>query len=137
MIAYFNTLNAEGGVNGRKIVLTNNLDDGGSPSQFTQDVHTLIDQDHVFAAAAWPRPGSPRSTSSSTKTPTYGYNVVGQLAERPQPVRRRRLHPDLLGRVPADGLLHQEGRGQVGGVHQLRPVHRLLVRRLQRLCQRA
>ena len=29
MIAYFNTINAKGGINGRKIVLTNNLDDGG------------------------------------------------------------------------------------------------------------
>jgi len=71
MIAYFNTLNAHGGVNGRKIVLTNSLDDGGSPSQFTQDVHTLIDQDHVFAvgaSSAWFTPGY----FVSTKTPTYG-----------------------------------------------------------------
>src|ERR1035438_8640508 len=44
MIAYFKAVDATGGVNGRKIVLTNNLDDGGSPSQFTQDVHTLIDR---------------------------------------------------------------------------------------------
>ena len=29
--AYFDTVNASGGVNGRKIVLTANLDDGGSP----------------------------------------------------------------------------------------------------------
>ncbi len=74
MIAYFNTLNAKGGINGRKIVLTNNLDDGGSPSQFTQDVHTLIDQDHVFGvgvATYWFTPGY----FVSTKTPTYGYNV--------------------------------------------------------------
>ncbi len=82
MIAYFNTLNAKGGVNGRKIVLTNNLDDGGSPTQFTQDVHTLIDQDHVFAAAAssaWFTPGY----FVSTKTPTYGYNVSANWQTAP------------------------------------------------------
>jgi len=82
MIAYFNTLNAKGGVNGRKIVLTNNLDDGGSPSQFTQDVHTLIDQDHVFAvatASAWFTPGY----FVSTKTPTYGYNVTANWQTAP------------------------------------------------------
>jgi branched-chain amino acid transport system substrate-binding protein len=82
MIAYFHTVNAKGGINGRKIVLTNNLDDGGSPSQFTQDVHTLIDQDHVFAAAtasAWFTPGY----FVSTKTPTYGYNVTSNWQGAP------------------------------------------------------
>jgi branched-chain amino acid transport system substrate-binding protein len=82
MIAYFNTLNANGGINGRKIVLTNNLDDGGSPSQFTQDTHTLIDQDHVFAvgaSSAWFTPGY----FVSTKTPTYGYNVSANWQTAP------------------------------------------------------
>ena len=82
MIAYFNTLNAKGGINGRKIVLTYNLDDGGSPSQFTQDVHTLIDQDHVFAvgvATYWFTPGY----FVSTKTPTYGYNVSSNWQTAP------------------------------------------------------
>jgi ABC-type branched-subunit amino acid transport system substrate-binding protein len=82
MIAYFKTIDAKGGVNGRKVVLTNNLDDGGSPSQFTQDVHTLIDQDHVFAAgvaSAWFTPGY----FVSTKTPTYGYNVSANWQTAP------------------------------------------------------
>ncbi len=82
MIAYFKTVNAKGGVNGRKIVLTNNLDDGGSPSQFTQDAHTLIDQDHVFAvgvASAWFTP----NYFVSTKTPTYGYNVSSNWQTAP------------------------------------------------------
>jgi len=82
MIAYFKTVNAKGGVNGRKIVLTANLDDGGSPSQFTQDAHTLIDQDHVFAvgvASAWFTP----NYFVSTKTPTYGYNVSSNWQTAP------------------------------------------------------
>src|SRR5580704_7169037 len=82
MIAYFKTVNAKGGVDGRKIVLTNNLDDGGSASQFTQDAHTLIDQDHVFAvgvASAWFTP----NYFTSTKTPTYGYNVSSNWQTAP------------------------------------------------------
>jgi ABC-type branched-subunit amino acid transport system substrate-binding protein len=76
MIAYFKTVDAKGGVNGRKIVVTANLDDGGSSTQFTQDTHTLIDQDHVFAvgvASYWFTP----NYFVSTRTPTYGYNVSG------------------------------------------------------------
>ncbi len=82
MIAYFTQLNAHGGVNGRKIVLTNSLDDGGSPTQFVQDAHTLIDQDHVFAigvASAWFTP----NYFVSTHTPTYGYNVSANWQNAP------------------------------------------------------
>ncbi len=76
MIAYFKTIDAKGGVDGRKIVVSANLDDGGSSTQFTQDTHTLIDQDHVFAvgvASYWFTP----NYFVSTRTPTYGYNVSG------------------------------------------------------------
>ncbi len=82
MIAYFKTIDAKGGVDGHKIVLTQNLDDGGSPSQFTQLTHTLIDQDHVFAvgvASAWFTP----NYFVSTDTPTYGYNVSANWQTAP------------------------------------------------------
>jgi len=82
MIAYFKTIDAKGGVAGHKIVLSANLDDGGSPSQFTQLTHTLIDQDQVFAAAvssAWFTP----NYFVSTKTPTYGYNVSANWQNSP------------------------------------------------------
>jgi ABC-type branched-subunit amino acid transport system substrate-binding protein len=82
MIAYFNNLDAHGGVNGRKIVLTNSLDDGGSDTQFVQDARTLVDQDHVFAigvASAWFTP----SLFVTTKTPTYGYNVSANWQTAP------------------------------------------------------
>jgi branched-chain amino acid transport system substrate-binding protein len=82
MIAYFKTIDAKGGINGHKIVLTDNLDDAGSPTQFTQDTHTLIDQDHVFAvgvASAWFTP----NYFVSTKTPTYGYNVSANWQTAP------------------------------------------------------
>ena len=74
MNAYFQMIDAQGGINGRKLVLAYDLDDGGQPSQYTQQVHTLIDQDHVFAvgaASVWFTP----NYFVATKTPTYGYNV--------------------------------------------------------------
>ena len=82
MEAYFDLVNSQGGINGRKIVLSADLDDGGSPSQFTQQVHTAIDQDHAFAvgvASAWFTPGY----FVSTGTPTYGYNVSANWQTSP------------------------------------------------------
>jgi len=79
MQAYFDLVNAHGGINGRKLVLTANLDDGGSPTQFTQEAHTIIGQDHVFAAfisTYWFTP----SLFAETDTPTYGYNVSDNWA---------------------------------------------------------
>ena len=49
MQAYFQAVNAAGGINGHKFSFSQNLDDGSNPSQFTQLTHTLLDQDHVFA----------------------------------------------------------------------------------------
>lgn len=82
MMAYFDALNAKGGVDGRKIDLAYNLDDGGSPSQFTQLTHTLIDQDHVFAVGAASPFFSPGYFAQSG-TPTYGYNVTGNWSPYP------------------------------------------------------
>jgi branched-chain amino acid transport system substrate-binding protein len=77
--AYFDMVNAHGGINGRKLVLTANLDDGGSPTQFTQSARTILEQDHVFAAfisTYWFTP----SLFQQTDTPTYGYNVSDNWA---------------------------------------------------------
>jgi ABC-type branched-subunit amino acid transport system substrate-binding protein len=80
--AYFDMVNAEGGINGRKLVLAYNTDDGGQGSQFDSLTHTLIDQDHAFAvmvASYWFTP----NYFVETKTPTYGYNVSGNWANAP------------------------------------------------------
>lgn len=75
--AYFDWINSEGGVNGRKLKLAYNLDDGGNPSQFTQLAHTLIDQDHAFAAVGIATAFFSPSYFIATGTPTYGYDVTG------------------------------------------------------------
>ena len=95
--AYFNTVNAKGGVNGRKIVARLQP----RRRRATQPVHP--------ARPHPDRPG-PRLRGDGgvllvhpgllreTKTPTYGYNVSGNWPDRAQPVRRGRLDPGLLRR---------------------------------------
>jgi branched-chain amino acid transport system substrate-binding protein len=79
MQAYFDMVNKRGGINGRKLILAEDLDDGGSPSTFSQLTHTLLDQDNVFAAfisTFWFTP----NVFAETGAPTYGYNVSGNWA---------------------------------------------------------
>jgi ABC-type branched-subunit amino acid transport system substrate-binding protein len=76
MQAYFDMVDKQGGIDGRKLVLADNLDDGGDPTTFSQLAHTLIEQDGDFAAfisTFWFTP----NLFAETRIPTYGYNVSG------------------------------------------------------------
>ena len=77
---YFKYINAQGGINGRKINLKYTLDDGGNPSQFTQLANTLINQDHVFAVTGVATAFFSPNIFVESKTPTYGYNVTNNWA---------------------------------------------------------
>jgi ABC-type branched-subunit amino acid transport system substrate-binding protein len=81
--AYFDYINAQGGINGRKIDYKYALDDGGNPSQFTQLANTLINQDHVFAVTGVGTAFFTPNLFVESKTPTYGYNVTGNWAGPP------------------------------------------------------
>ncbi len=74
--AYYDYVNAHGGVDGRKIELTYNTDDTGNPSQDTALEHTLVDQDHVFAVAGVATAFFTPTYFVQTCTPTFGYNVT-------------------------------------------------------------
>ena len=73
--AYFNVVNAEGGVWGRKLKLVSKRDD--QLSQNTTQVEALLSQDNVYAAfirsscspahRSSPRPASPRTAGTSTR----------------------------------------------------------------------
>ncbi|HVB94286.1 MAG TPA: ABC transporter substrate-binding protein [Acidimicrobiales bacterium] len=76
MQAYFQMVNASGGINGHKFAFSDNLDDGSNPSQFTQLTHTLLQQDHVFAVGISTFFFNPALYAQSG-TPTFGYNVTG------------------------------------------------------------
>jgi len=81
--AYFQAVNASGGINKRKLSLTYDLDDGGNPTQFTQLAHTLIDQDHAFAAVGIGTAFFSPNYFAATGIPTYGYNVTGNWTPAP------------------------------------------------------
>lgn len=81
--AYFSYINAKGGVSGRKLVLTNSLDDGGNPSQFNQLAQTLINQDHVFAVVGVATAFFSPNIFQENGVPTYGYDVTGNWSGAP------------------------------------------------------
>jgi ABC-type branched-subunit amino acid transport system substrate-binding protein len=78
--AYFDYINATGGVNGRKIDYKYALDDGGNPTTFNQLANTLINQDHVFAVTGVGTAFFSPNLFVEAKIPTYGYNVTGNWA---------------------------------------------------------
>jgi ABC-type branched-subunit amino acid transport system substrate-binding protein len=81
--AYFDYINAQGGVNGRKIELKYTLDDGGNPSQFNQLANTLINQDHVFAITGVASAFFTPNVFTEADIPTYGYNVSNNWDKAP------------------------------------------------------
>ena len=78
--AYYDYINAQGGVNGRKINYKYALDDGGNPTTFNQLANTLINQDHVFAVTGVATAFFSPNLFVESGIPTYGYNVTGNWA---------------------------------------------------------
>ena len=81
--AYYEYINAQGGVNGRKIDYKYALDDGGNPTTFNQLANTLINQDHVFAVTGVATAFFSPNLFVESGMPTYGYNVTGNWAGPP------------------------------------------------------
>ncbi len=81
--AYFQYINAQGGVNGRKINYKYALDDGGNPTTFNQLANTLINQDHVFAVTGMGTAFFSPNLFVESGIPTYGYNVTGNWTPAP------------------------------------------------------
>ena len=82
--AYLDTVNAAGGVAGRKIDLAYSLDDQSSPSVDASQARTLVDQDHVFAVVAVATPSfTGASYLASNDVPTFGLAVNAQWMDGP------------------------------------------------------
>ena len=81
--AYFDYIDAQGGINGRKIDYKYALDDAGSVTTFNQLASTLINQDHVFAITGVATASFAPNYFVEAKIPTYGYNVSGNWANQP------------------------------------------------------
>ncbi len=78
--AYFDYIDAQGGVNGRKIDYKYQLDDGGNATTFNQLANTLINQDHVFAVTGVGTASFTPNLFVESGIPTYGYNVTNNWA---------------------------------------------------------
>jgi len=75
--AYFDAVNAAGGVDGRKILLKYQADDAGSPSNDTIQARNLVEQDHVFAVVGVGTPFFDGATFFQQEgTPVFGYVVT-------------------------------------------------------------
>jgi len=82
--AYFDMVNAEGGVNGRKLVLKYQLDDQGEPTQDADLARTLVNQDHVFAVVGVGTPFfAGAKYLAQTGTPAFGYQVSADWGDGP------------------------------------------------------
>ncbi len=74
--AYFNTVNAAGGVYGRKLDLAYKLNDSVSPATDAEDARTLVEQDHVFAVVGVETPSFSGATFlRSHQVPTFGTGI--------------------------------------------------------------
>ncbi len=72
--AYFNEVNAKGGVNGRLLKLTKIRDDATNPTRSTAQAKALVEEDKVFAVFA-SSPIFPAGTYLAQKAvPTFGTN---------------------------------------------------------------
>ncbi|MGD0083908.1 MAG: ABC transporter substrate-binding protein [Acidimicrobiales bacterium] len=74
--AYFDMVNAAGGINGRKISYSDLLDDASDPSQDVQQAHTLVESDHVFAVVGVGTPSFDAGPYlAQNDVPTFGYDI--------------------------------------------------------------
>lgn len=80
MQAYFKMVNAQGGINGRKIVLPTSLykNTDTTASAFTSLAKGLVEQDHVFAMAVSTFVPSSPGFLGQTTVPTFGFDANGQ-----------------------------------------------------------
>ncbi|MHB8438900.1 MAG: ABC transporter substrate-binding protein [Acidimicrobiales bacterium] len=82
--AYFDMVNAEGGVEGRKLVLAHQGDDQGSQTTDLTVAQQLVEQDHVFAVVGV---GTPffggASYLAQQGVPTFGYVVSTDFKDGP------------------------------------------------------
>jgi len=101
--AYFDMVNAQGGVDGRKLVLKYQLDDQGIPTQDANLARTLVTQDHVFAVVGVATPFfSGAKYLAEQGTPTFGYEVSSDWADGPNLFGQQGSYIDFTTEYGAD-----------------------------------
>ena len=82
--AYFSMVNAQGGVDGRKLDLAFPKDDQGNPTTDVSVAQQLVEQDHVFAVVGVGTPffGAAKYLAQQG-VPTFGYQVSADWEDGP------------------------------------------------------
>lgn len=101
--AYFDMVNAAGGVNGRKLVLTEKLDDSSSGDIDSQQAQALNERDKVFAVVgvATPNFGGGKYLGNNG-VPTFGWNVNPEWSDGPSLFGEKGSYLDFSG--PGSGV---------------------------------
>lgn len=82
--AYFDMINAQGGVAGRKLNLAYQTDDQGSSTTDLTDAQELVEQDHVFAVVGVGTPFFGGAAYLAHEgVPTFGYQVSSDWEDGP------------------------------------------------------
>jgi branched-chain amino acid transport system substrate-binding protein len=96
--AYFDTVNAAGGVDGRRIDLAYPLDDGSEPTVDASQARVLVDKDHVFAVAAVATPFfTGGAYLASNDVPSFGMAVNPQWTDGPSLFGSNGSYVDFTG----------------------------------------
>ncbi|MFL6239791.1 MAG: ABC transporter substrate-binding protein [Actinomycetes bacterium] len=96
--AYFDMVNAQGGVNGRKLVLAEKLDDSSSSDINSQQAQALNERDKVFAivGVATPNFGGGKYLGANG-VPTFGWNVNPEWSDGPSLFGEKGSYLDFTG----------------------------------------
>jgi ABC-type branched-subunit amino acid transport system substrate-binding protein len=101
--SYFDMVNAAGGVNGRKLVLTEKLDDSSSSDINSQQAQALNERDKVFAVVGVATPGFGGGRYlANNAVPTFGWNVNPEWSDGPSLFGEKGSFLDFSG--PGSGV---------------------------------
>lgn len=107
--AYFDMVNAEGGVFGRKINYAYQLDDSSDPSQNVAQAQSLVSQDHVFAVVGV---GTAVFSSASYlvqhNVPSFGYAISPSWSQGDNLFGAEGSFVDFLSPGPEPAFLAQQ-----------------------------
>jgi len=107
--AYFDMVNASGGVYGRRLVLKYSLDDQGIPTQDNDLARTLVTQDHVFAVVGVGTPFFTGAKYFAQKgTPVFGYQVSADWSDGPNLFGQNGSHLDTTTLFGSDAHFAQQ-----------------------------
>jgi branched-chain amino acid transport system substrate-binding protein len=99
--AYIDMINAQGGVDGRKIVMVAKLDDQTNPTRDIAQAQALDQQYKVFAILGVATPLFPAGTwLGQNNVPTFGWNVNQEWATYPSLFGEKGSHIDFTGVSP-------------------------------------